>query len=120
MNAMKLHNVIETLDATGADFAGSTFENVTFAGSGFKNVSFAGASFDDVNMAGWRVANADLSGLHLSNANLAGASFRQCRLSGARIDGILIDHMIAAYNALAKGNAEDAIAALKTLKQEQK
>jgi hypothetical protein len=58
--------------------------------------------------------------LHLSNANLAGASLRQCRLSGARIDGVLIDHMIAAYNALAKGDAEEAIAALKTLKQEQK
>ena len=117
---MKLHNVIERLDANGADFAGSEFVNVTFAGSAFRNVSFAGASFDDANMAGWRAANVDLSGLSVSNANLAGASFRQCRLSGMRIDGVLVEHMIAAYNALAKGSAEEAVAAVRALKQEQK
>jgi uncharacterized protein YjbI with pentapeptide repeats len=116
--SMKLQALVERLEATNADFSGSQFTNVAFAGSRFVNVNFAGAAFEDVNMAGWRVHNANFSGLTLQKSNLAGASFVDCRLSGMRIDGVLVESMLAAYNALMKGSVEDAVAAVKALKQE--
>ena len=115
---MKLQTVIERIDASDADFSGSQFQNVAFAGSRFVNVNFAGALFDDANMAGWRVNNANLSGLNVVKANLSGASFEECRISGMRVDGVLVEHMISAYNALMKGSVEDAVSAVKALKQE--
>jgi hypothetical protein len=35
-----------------------------------------------------------------------------------RIDGVLVESMLAAYNASMKGSVEDAVAAVKALKQE--
>jgi uncharacterized protein YjbI with pentapeptide repeats len=105
---MKLHRTTEVLDVNDSDISGSNFNNCNLSSS-FNQIKFSGGCFNDSNMTGWKINDTNLCGLMLNdvtlsgatvqNANLSGVDFINCHFTGARIDGIPVEDMMAAYKA---------------------
>jgi uncharacterized protein YjbI with pentapeptide repeats len=70
--------------------------------SSFRNVNLSNALLDDVNLTRVSISNANMSHLAIRNACLHDMSISDCNTEGATINGILVDDLLAAYNAASK------------------
>jgi len=89
-SVLRLEKTKQKLEATDADLSGSTFTDV----------NLANASFTGVNLAGMTVRNANLAGLRIRDADLRNASLENILASGMTIEGIPVEHLLAAFRAV--------------------
>lgn len=89
-SVLKLEKTTQKLEAIDANLSGSTFTDVNLANAAFK----------DVNLAGMTVQNANLAGLRIRDADLRNASLENILATGMTIEGIPVDHLLAAYRAV--------------------
>lgn len=97
---IKLHRTTQRLDVNDTDLSGSRFNDANLSGTSFNQINFSGAKFNDSNMTGWDVNDVNMSGSEFQNINLSGVSFSNCRTSGVKLDGVLLEDMVAAYRKL--------------------
>ncbi|MBB5057993.1 uncharacterized protein YjbI with pentapeptide repeats [Granulicella aggregans] len=85
----KLEHTKRVIEAIDADLRQSSF----------RNVNLSDALLDDVNLTRVSIHNANMSHLTIRDACLQGMSIADCSTAGATINGILVDDLLAAYNA---------------------
>jgi uncharacterized protein YjbI with pentapeptide repeats len=74
-------------------------ENACCPDAAFLNVNLERARFDDVKLTGATFTNLCLGDARISDANLSGLSIEDCDLAGMRINGILVEDLLKAYEA---------------------
>ena len=85
----KISAVTDRLEATQANLCRSTFNDVDLSDASFRNVRLSSVQFEDVDLTNTKLTNVNLSGVVIEDANLA----------GMKINGILVEDLLAAYNA---------------------
>jgi len=69
-----------------------TAVNVALKASVFRDTDLSGSQFEDVNLSDCRFRDVNLSGVDIADANL----------EGMRINGVLVNELLAAYGGEAK------------------
>ena len=94
---MQIHHKTTTIEATGCNFSGSVFRDVSLAAATFEDVNLGSATFNNANLSGWKVQDATLARLDIRDSDLRGAAIVDCLTEGMTIDGIPVAAMLAAY-----------------------
>lgn len=76
------------------------FENCDLQGSGITNCNLSKVSINDCNLSKVNISDCNLSSLDLNDCNLADVSISDCNTKGMKINGILVDDLLKAYQGL--------------------
>ncbi|WP_342627780.1 pentapeptide repeat-containing protein [Nguyenibacter vanlangensis] len=97
MSTINFSGCEHQIEASAAEFGGSSFVEVSFAESAFSIVTFAGASFDTANFEGCSFDSVRFDGARFAEVSFKNIALREGHLEGLTIEGIPAAELLAAW-----------------------